>query len=99
MRSVTSAAGADAGPQGAGHAGDARRLEEEDEDELWRLVQAGFRERRKMIHNVLARQLSGLDRGRVDAGLSTCGIAPDRRPQTLTVDEWLALREALSPLP
>ena len=76
-----------------------RRLGEEDEDELWRLVQAGFRERRKMIHNVLARQLPGLDRGRVDDGLSACGIAPDRRPQTLTVDEWLSLREALSPLP
>lgn len=76
-----------------------RRLGEDDEDELWRLVQAGFRERRKMIHNVLARQLPGLDRERVDAGLAACGIAPDRRPQTLSVDEWLALRETLSPLP
>ncbi len=76
-----------------------RRLGEEDEDELWRLVQAGFRERRKMIHNVLARQLPGLDRERVDAALAACGIAPDRRPQTLSVDEWLALRAALGPLP
>ena len=32
------------------------------EDGLWRLVQAAFRERRKMIHNVLSRQLP------VDAG-------------------------------
>jgi 16S rRNA (adenine1518-N6/adenine1519-N6)-dimethyltransferase len=76
-----------------------RRLAEEDEDELWRLVQAGFRERRKMIHNVLARQLPGLDRERVDGGLAACGIAADRRPQTLSVEEWLALRAALSPLP
>lgn len=76
-----------------------RRLGQEDEDELWRLVQAGFRERRKMIHNVLARQLPGLDRERVDAGLAACDIAPDRRPQTLSVDEWMALREALTPLP
>jgi 16S rRNA (adenine1518-N6/adenine1519-N6)-dimethyltransferase len=76
-----------------------RRLDEEDEDELWRLVQAGFRERRKMIHNVLARQLPGLDRERVGAGLVACDIDPDRRPQTLAVDEWLRLREALHPLP
>ena len=76
-----------------------RRLGEDDEDELWRLVQAGFRERRKMIHNVLARQLPGLDRERVEAGLAACRIEPDRRPQTLSVDEWMALREALSPLP
>ena len=33
------------------------RLDPETEDQLWRLVQAAFRERRKMIHNVLARQL------------------------------------------
>jgi 16S rRNA (adenine1518-N6/adenine1519-N6)-dimethyltransferase len=76
-----------------------RRLEEDEEDELWRLVQAGFRERRKMIHNVLARQLPGLERERIDAGLAACGIAPERRPQTLSVDEWLALRAVLTPLP
>jgi 16S rRNA (adenine1518-N6/adenine1519-N6)-dimethyltransferase len=76
-----------------------RRLDEDDEDELWRLVQAAFRERRKMIHNVLARQLPGLGRERVDAALLGCGIELDRRPQTLAVGEWLALREALTPLP
>ena len=76
-----------------------RRLDAEREDELWRLVQAGFRERRKMIHNVLARQLPGLDRARVEAALEACAITPDRRPQTLSVDEWLALRAALTPLP
>ena len=76
-----------------------RRLDIVAEDELWRLAQAGFRERRKMIHNVLARQLPGLDRQRVDAALTACDIAPDRRPQTLSVDEWLALRAELGPLP
>ena len=67
------------------------RLAAEDEDELWRLVQAAFRERRKMLHNVLARQLP-VDAARVDAALAAAGIAPDRRPQTLAVGEWLALR-------
>jgi 16S rRNA (adenine1518-N6/adenine1519-N6)-dimethyltransferase len=61
-----------------------------DEDALWRLVQAAFRERRKMLHNVLARQLP-VETARIDAALSTAGIAPDRRPQTLAVGEWLAL--------
>jgi 16S rRNA (adenine1518-N6/adenine1519-N6)-dimethyltransferase len=77
----------------------ARSLAPHDEDELWRLVHAGFRERRKMIHNVLARQLPGLPRERVDAALAACSIAPDRRPQTLSVGEWLELRAELSPLP
>ncbi|MFL5669907.1 MAG: 16S rRNA (adenine(1518)-N(6)/adenine(1519)-N(6))-dimethyltransferase RsmA [Chloroflexota bacterium] len=73
------------------------RLDPETEDELWRLVQAAFRERRKMLHNVLARQLP-VDAGRVEAALATAGIDPDRRPQTLAVGEWLALREALGPI-
>ena len=73
------------------------RISPEDEDALWRLVQAAFRERRKMLHNVLARQLP-VDAGRVDAALETAGIAPDRRPQTLAVGEWLALAEALGPI-
>jgi 16S rRNA (adenine1518-N6/adenine1519-N6)-dimethyltransferase len=67
------------------------------EDELWRIVQAGFRERRKMLHNVLSRQLP-VTPAAVDAALAATGIAPDRRPQTLGVGEWLALREAFGPI-
>jgi len=73
------------------------RLGPDEEDELWRLVQASFRERRKMLHNVLVRQLP-LDTARVTAALDATGIAADRRPQTLAVGEWLALREALTPI-
>ncbi|MCI0582431.1 MAG: 16S rRNA (adenine(1518)-N(6)/adenine(1519)-N(6))-dimethyltransferase RsmA [Chloroflexi bacterium] len=65
----------------------------EAEDALWALVQAGFRERRKMVHNVLVRQL-GLPAARVDAALAAVGIERDRRPQTLSVEEWIALRAA-----
>ncbi len=73
------------------------RLDQATEEELWRLVMAGFRERRKMIHNVLSRQLP-VDAGRVGAALVAADIDPDRRPQTLAVGEWLALREALGPI-
>jgi 16S rRNA (adenine1518-N6/adenine1519-N6)-dimethyltransferase len=71
---------------------------------LWGLVQAGFHERRKMLRNVLARQLRSREDGatgpllgqaRVDAALATAGIAGDRRPQTLSVADWLGLLEAL----
>ena len=73
---------------------DDRLADAEQEDALWRLVQAGFRERRKMLHNVLARQLP-IEPARVDAALAAASIAPDRRPQTLAVGEWIALLEAL----
>lgn len=73
---------------------DDRLTAAEDEDALWRLVQAGFRERRKMLKNVLARQLP-IEPARVEAALAAAGIAPDRRPQTLAVGEWLALQTQL----
>jgi 16S rRNA (adenine1518-N6/adenine1519-N6)-dimethyltransferase len=76
-----------------------RRLDPAAEDDLWRLVQAGFRERRKMLHNVLPRQLPTIGRDRFDRALSALGILPDRRPQTLSVEEWLALAAELGPLP
>jgi 16S rRNA (adenine1518-N6/adenine1519-N6)-dimethyltransferase len=75
-----------------------RRLDELREEELWRLVQAGFRERRKMLHNVLPRQLPQIGRDRFEAALTDCAIAADRRPQTLSVEEWLALSVAVGPL-
>jgi 16S rRNA (adenine1518-N6/adenine1519-N6)-dimethyltransferase len=74
------------------------------EPALWGLVQTGFRERRKMLRNVLARQLhTGEDgitgpmvgQARVDAALAAAGIAGDRRPQTLAVEDWLRLLEAI----
>jgi 16S rRNA (adenine1518-N6/adenine1519-N6)-dimethyltransferase len=75
------------------------------EPALWGLVQAGFRERRKMLRNVLARQLRSGDDGasgplvgqeRVDRALDAAGIAGDRRPQTLSVDDWLRLLDVLA---
>jgi 16S rRNA (adenine1518-N6/adenine1519-N6)-dimethyltransferase len=75
-----------------------RRLSVDAEEQLWRLVQAGFRERRKMLHNVLPRQLPAVGRDRFSAALAAAGIEPDRRPQTLSVEDWLTLAAALGPL-
>ena len=75
-----------------------RRLDEAAEERLWRLVQAGFRERRKMLRNVLPRQLPGVTPERIDEVLARVAIASDRRPQTLSVDEWIALEAALGPV-
>ena len=76
----------------------ARRLDPVREEELWRLVQAAFRERRKMLHNVLPRQLPFVGRDRFVAALEAAGIDHDRRPQTVSVDEWLDLAARLGPL-
>jgi 16S rRNA (adenine1518-N6/adenine1519-N6)-dimethyltransferase len=73
------------------------RLDPVAEEALWRLVQAAFRERRKMIHNVLSRQLP-IPADRVTAALSAAGIDPDRRPQTVAVGEWIRLLELVGPI-
>lgn len=68
----------------------------EGRDTLYRVVQAGFRQRRKQVHNGLTRELP-VDREAVEAALAACGVVPDRRPQTLSVDEWACLAAQLGP--
>ena len=72
-----------------------RQLDPDDEERLWRLVQAGFRERRKMLHNVLPRQMPQIGRERITAALADVGIAPDRRPQTVSVEDWIAFAASI----
>lgn len=63
-------------------------------ERLYRVVQAAFRQRRKQIHNSLSRELP-LERSAIEAALASCGIDPDRRPQTLTLAEWAHLARSL----
>ena len=70
------------------------RLPASEEDDFWRLVQAAFRERRKMLKNVLVRQLP-VEPARLEFALVENGIDGDRRPQTLSVEEWLGLYGSL----
>jgi len=59
-------------------------------DSFFRLVQAGFSERRKQLHNSLAH---GLHRKNVEvqALLMAANIEPSRRAETLSIEEWLRL--------
>jgi 16S rRNA (adenine1518-N6/adenine1519-N6)-dimethyltransferase len=66
-------------------------------DAFYRLVQAAFRQRRKQLHNALSRELA-IPRDALDGALAGCDIAPDRRPQTLSVEEWACLTARLAPV-
>ena len=68
----------------------------EDRESFHRIVQAGFRQRRKQIHNGLSRELP-VHRSEVERALEACGIDPDRRPQTLSVSEWACMAGELGP--
>jgi 16S rRNA (adenine1518-N6/adenine1519-N6)-dimethyltransferase len=65
------------------------------EDRLWAVVDAGFAERRKTMRNALRRL--GLEGG--DAGdlLRDAGIDPSARAETLSLEEFARIAEALPP--
>ena len=68
----------------------------DDREPFYRVVQAGFRQRRKQVHNGLSRELP-VEREAVEEALTACGVTPDRRPQTLGLDEWACLTRRLGP--
>jgi len=67
---------------------------DEDAAAFFRIVRAGFGQKRKTLQNSLSAGL-GLHRDDVAAALARAGIDPGRRAQTLAIAEWLALEKAL----
>ncbi|MCD6520914.1 MAG: ribosomal RNA small subunit methyltransferase A [Anaerolineae bacterium] len=67
---------------------------EEELPRFFKVVRAGFAQKRKQIHNCLVHGLL-LPRQKVLEALQHVGISPARRAQMLTIEEWLALSRAL----
>ena len=59
-------------------------------DVLFGIAHAGFAERRKQLHNTLARNLR-TSRETIAGWLAAAGIDPMRRAETLSVEEWVRL--------
>jgi len=59
-------------------------------DGFFRVVQAGFSERRKQVHNSLAHGLHRKDEV-IREWLAAAGIEANRRAETLSIEEWLRL--------
>ncbi|HUQ16880.1 MAG TPA: 16S rRNA (adenine(1518)-N(6)/adenine(1519)-N(6))-dimethyltransferase RsmA [Candidatus Saccharimonadales bacterium] len=60
-----------------------------------RLVSDVFRHRRKQLRAALSYE-AGIDRDRATRALAAAGIDPLRRPEQLSIDEWIALARALA---
>ncbi|MGH2618353.1 MAG: 16S rRNA (adenine(1518)-N(6)/adenine(1519)-N(6))-dimethyltransferase RsmA [Thermomicrobiales bacterium] len=63
---------------------------------FFKIVNAGFRQKRKQIANSLA-DVFQLPKPGIAAWLSATGIDPTRRAETLAVDEWVALTSSAPP--
>jgi 16S rRNA (adenine1518-N6/adenine1519-N6)-dimethyltransferase len=68
----------------------ARAVAPEVIDVVFRLANAGFRQKRKQLANSLSGGL-GLPKAEVEARLEEAGISARRRPQSLSVEEWIRL--------
>jgi 16S rRNA (adenine1518-N6/adenine1519-N6)-dimethyltransferase len=62
-----------------------------DEGRLWRVVDAGFAERRKTMRNAVRRL--GLPVEEADGALEAAGIEPSARAETLSLEEFARLAE------
>lgn len=69
----------------------------DDEDALFRVIKAGFGEKRKKLHNSLTGGLK-LSQDIVKKILTQSKIDTDRRAQTLTIPEWIKLYQNLKKL-
>ena len=68
--------------------------------QVMRVVRAAFSRRRKTLRNALAALSPRLDRAALTGILETAGIDSERRPETLTLDEFVALtRQCLAAEP
>ena len=68
----------------------------EDTDAFFRIVKAGFAQRRKQLRNTLAGGLH-LPPEEVEAKLQQAGIDPKRRAQALSLEDWAKVARALAP--
>lgn len=59
-----------------------------------RLVSDAFRHRRKQLRSALGHE-AGLDRERATAALDEARIGPERRPEELSLEEWVRLARAV----
>jgi 16S rRNA (adenine1518-N6/adenine1519-N6)-dimethyltransferase len=64
-----------------------------DEVTFFKVVRAGFSQKRKQLKNALADALA-LPMPQTVAVMETAGVDPRRRAETLTLDEWAALARA-----
>jgi 16S rRNA (adenine1518-N6/adenine1519-N6)-dimethyltransferase len=65
-----------------------------DSREFFRIIKAGFAQRRKTLLNTLSSGLQ-LDRSLTKTVCQSAGIDPQRRAQSLSLDEWYKLYNAL----
>jgi 16S rRNA (adenine1518-N6/adenine1519-N6)-dimethyltransferase len=69
---------------------------QENTENFFKIVRAGFSGKRKQLINSLARGLQ-IKKDTLESKLKTAGVDPHRRAETLTLEEWQKITIILSP--
>lgn len=75
--------------------GNTKTLPESKERLMFRIIKAGFSQRRKQLINPLSSEL-GLSKAELSETLSKLGIKPTARPEELTLEDYIRLAEHLT---
>ena len=67
-----------------------------DEERVWKVVDAGFAERRKTMRNALRRL--GVDGPEADRLLEGAGVDPSARAETLSLEDFARIAENIPPV-
>lgn len=70
----------------------------DEEKRMFEVVRAAFGKRRKTLKNALSQSALGIDAKTASTVLKAAGIAPTRRAETLTIDEYVQLTKGLGPV-
>ncbi len=74
---------------------DEPRVKTGDEEIFRKVVRTAFGQRRKTLANSLSSNPFGIDRDLVRRWLDGCGISPQRRAETLTMEEFANLANSI----
>jgi 16S rRNA (adenine1518-N6/adenine1519-N6)-dimethyltransferase len=62
--------------------------------DFFKVVRAGFSQKRKQLRNSLGLGM-GVSSAEATAWLEAAGVAPERRAETLSLEEWVRLTEVI----
>jgi len=68
----------------------------DDVDRFFKVVKAGFGEKRKQLHNALVHGLAHIPAAQINAALEQAAIDRTRRAETLSLEEWGRLYHVIS---
>ena len=70
------------------------KIKEIDQERFFKIIKAGFSSPRKQLANNLSEKLK-IDKGEIKSALAKCGLNPQARAESLSLEDWILLIQLL----